>query len=69
MVIYLGKQLHFAATVAFDDRIIQNKKFDTFRSDQVIKYGDNLYCEQRKKLFPVVGYLIQETEQILFLKY
>lgn len=61
MVIYPGKKLNGFTPIPFDDRIIQDKHLDSFRSGKSAECAGYLYGKEQKGLSPVERRFVQKT--------
>lgn len=66
MVIYPRKELHGFTPVPFDDRVIQDKYLDTFRSGKPAECTGHFGGKEQQKLRPVKRSVIQKTVVSVF---
>lgn len=66
MVVYPRKKLHGFTAVPLDDRIIQDKYLDTFRSGKPAECTGHFCGKEQQKLRPVKRSVIQKTVVSVF---
>lgn len=68
MVINACHQFYVFTAVTLDYGIIQNQNIYPFRTGEPVKSGGYFYRKEHQKTSPVIGYFIQEPEQVFTLK-
>ena len=66
MIVYPRKKLYGFAPVPFDDRIIQDKHLDTFRSGKPAECTGHFCGKEQQELRPVKRSVVQKTVVSVF---